>query len=326
MILADKIIELRKRAGMSQEELAEKLGVSRQSVSKWEGAQSTPDLNRVLQLSEIFGVSTDTLLKDTEEIPAAGSDVSQGASVETEPPLRRVSMEEANEFLEENRQRSMRTSLGVALCILSVVPMLLFEGFAPFEKSDEIIGLPLLFIIIAAAVGLFIISGMRMKPYEYLEKQGIDTEYGVSGMAVEKMNKYMSRHNTLLISGIMLLIVSFVPIILTDALFPMSEQINGAGLALFFALVALGVGMIVHTSIRMGGYKKLLEMGDFSREKKLNTQKGDPAVMIFWCIIIAIYLGWSFMTNDWHKTWIVFVIAAVLTPVVRMISSNISKR
>ncbi len=326
MILADKIIELRKRAGMSQEELAEKLGVSRQSVSKWEGAQSTPDLNRVLQLSEIFGVSTDTLLKDTEEIPAAGSDVSQGASVETEPPLRRVSMEEANEFLEENRQRSMRTSLGVALCILSVVPMLLFEGFAPFEKSDEIIGLPLLFIIIAAAVGLFIISGMRMKPYEYLEKQGIDTEYGVSGMAVEKMKKYMSRHNTLLISGIMLLIVSFVPIILTDALFPMSEQINGAGLALFFALVALGVGMIVHTSIRMGGYKKLLEMGDFSREKKFNTQKGDPAVMIFWCIIIAIYLGWSFMTNDWHKTWIVFVIAAVLTPVVRMISSNISKR
>ena len=326
MILADKIIELRKRAGMSQEELAEKLGVSRQSISKWEGAQSTPDLNRVLQLSEIFGVSTDTLLKDTEEIPAAGSDVSQGASVETEPPLRRVSMEEANEFLEENRQRSMRTSLGVALCILSVVPMLLFEGFAPFEKSDEIIGLPLLFIIIAAAVGLFIISGMRMKPYEYLEKQGIDTEYGVSGMAVEKMKKYMSRHNTLLISGIMLLIVSFVPIILTDALFPMSEQINGAGLALFFALVALGVGMIVHTSIRMGGYKKLLEMGDFSRDKKLNTQKGDPAVMIFWCIIIAIYLGWSFMTNDWHKTWIVFVIAAVLTPVVRMISSNISKR
>lgn len=45
MILANKIIELRKKAGLSQEELAEKLGVSRQSVSKWEMAQSTPDLN-----------------------------------------------------------------------------------------------------------------------------------------------------------------------------------------------------------------------------------------------------------------------------------------
>ena len=46
MILADKIIELRKKNGWSQEELAEMLGVSRQSVSKWEGAQSVPDMNR----------------------------------------------------------------------------------------------------------------------------------------------------------------------------------------------------------------------------------------------------------------------------------------
>ncbi|MDE5862688.1 MAG: helix-turn-helix domain-containing protein, partial [Ruminococcus sp.] len=59
MILADKIIELRKKAGMSQDELAEQMGVSRQSVSKWEGAQSIPDLNKILKMSEIFGVSTD---------------------------------------------------------------------------------------------------------------------------------------------------------------------------------------------------------------------------------------------------------------------------
>lgn len=64
MILADKIIEERKRIGLSQEELAEKLNVSRQSVSKWEGAQSIPDINRIIMLAEIFGVTTDYLLKD----------------------------------------------------------------------------------------------------------------------------------------------------------------------------------------------------------------------------------------------------------------------
>ena len=62
MILADKIIEERKKNGWSLEELAEKLDVSRQSVSKWEGAQSTPDLQKILKMSEIFGVSTDYLL------------------------------------------------------------------------------------------------------------------------------------------------------------------------------------------------------------------------------------------------------------------------
>ena len=67
MILADKIIAERKKNGWSQEELAEKLGVTRQSVSKWEGAQSVPDLQRILEMSKIFGVSTDYLLKDDME-------------------------------------------------------------------------------------------------------------------------------------------------------------------------------------------------------------------------------------------------------------------
>ena len=68
MILADKIIENRKKNGWSQEELADKLGVSRQSVSKWEGAQAVPDMKKILQLAELFNVSTDYLLRDDIEI------------------------------------------------------------------------------------------------------------------------------------------------------------------------------------------------------------------------------------------------------------------
>ena len=64
MILADKITEERKKNGWSQEELANQLGVSRQAVSKWESAGAIPDLQRILQMSELFGVSTDYLLKD----------------------------------------------------------------------------------------------------------------------------------------------------------------------------------------------------------------------------------------------------------------------
>ena len=64
MILADKITALRKKAGWSQEELAEQLGVTRQSVSKWEGAQSVPDMDKVVMMSRLFGVTTDFLLKD----------------------------------------------------------------------------------------------------------------------------------------------------------------------------------------------------------------------------------------------------------------------
>lgn len=67
MILADKIIEERKKNGWTQEDLAQKLGVSRQSVSKWESAGAIPDLKKIIQLADLFGVSTDYLLKDEVE-------------------------------------------------------------------------------------------------------------------------------------------------------------------------------------------------------------------------------------------------------------------
>lgn len=96
MILADKIINERKKCGWSQEELAEKLDVSRQSVSKWEGAQATPDIQKILKMAEVFGVSTDYLLRDELEPEDCVPDT---APTDTDGRLRRVSFEEAKEYI-----------------------------------------------------------------------------------------------------------------------------------------------------------------------------------------------------------------------------------
>lgn len=69
MNIADRIQFLRKQKGYSQEELADKVGVSRQAVSKWESEQSVPDLEKIIVMSELFEVTTDYLLKGIE--PAA---------------------------------------------------------------------------------------------------------------------------------------------------------------------------------------------------------------------------------------------------------------
>ncbi len=68
MNIADRILNLRKSKGISQEELADKMGVSRQSVSKWESEQSTPDVEKIILMSEFFEVTTDYLLKGIEPI------------------------------------------------------------------------------------------------------------------------------------------------------------------------------------------------------------------------------------------------------------------
>lgn len=66
MAISDRILELRKIKGISQEELAENIGVSRQAVSKWESEQSVPDLEKIISLSNYFNVTTDYLLKGIE--------------------------------------------------------------------------------------------------------------------------------------------------------------------------------------------------------------------------------------------------------------------
>ncbi|WP_303838080.1 helix-turn-helix domain-containing protein [Ruminococcus flavefaciens] len=320
MILADKIIELRKKSGMSQEELAEKLGVSRQSISKWEGAQSTPDLNRILQLSEIFSVSTDTLLKDTEELSAESASVQE--TVETEPPLRKVSMKEANSFLEKNEKHSIRTAIGVVLCILCVLPMILLETLG---DTGDVIGVALMFMLISAGVALFIISGQGMKPYEYLEKEGIDTEYGISGMVSDKKSKFAPKHTLSIVIGVVLFILSVIPFIVFETVLKDGNFSDVIGAAVFFTMIAIGVALIVRSSIIMGGYNKLLEEDSFTREKKSHSHRPSPAMTVYWCSVTALYLALSFLTNRWDITWLIWPIAGILTPVVLILFPNKEK-
>ena len=121
MILAEKISEGRKKNGWSQEELAEKLSVSRQSVSKWESGQSVPDLNRILEMARIFGVTTDYLLKD--EIEEA-ENVDGFKSTESSKKLRKVTTEEADEFLRIKTKTSPIIAYGVYLCVESEAPFI----------------------------------------------------------------------------------------------------------------------------------------------------------------------------------------------------------
>ncbi|WP_070000985.1 helix-turn-helix domain-containing protein [Cellulosilyticum sp. I15G10I2] len=67
MDLCERLLTLRKKAGLSQEELANKLGVSRQAISKWESGQSSPDINNIIHIGEIYNVSTDYILIEKKQ-------------------------------------------------------------------------------------------------------------------------------------------------------------------------------------------------------------------------------------------------------------------
>ena len=326
MIFADKLMDLRKKNGWSQEELAEKLNVSRQAVSKWESAQSVPDMSRIIQLSELFGVSTDYLLKDELE----QAEVSQ--ETVTDSLTRTVDMEEANRFLKTKEENSRRVALGVLLCILSPVALLLLGGAQATgllkwpENVAGGIGLVIMMLMIIPAVGLFVISNLRISRYEYLEKEPVETLYGVTGMVKDRKEKFQAVHSRYMMTGIMLCIASVIPLFICLFLCGENDFVRVAGIAALLLVSAFGVMLIVRASIIWGSFQMLLEEGDYSRENKESSQRIGMISGAYWCLVTAAYLAWSFIGDSWRISWIIWPIAGVAFGAVVAITRALRKQ
>ena len=325
MILADKIILLRKKSGWSQEDLAEKLNVSRQSISKWEGAQSVPGMDKILQLSEIFGVSTDYLLKDSIEL----EEYVEQESKSEESNVRYVSMEEANSYLDLTQNIAHKMALGVAMCIMSPAIIItlsnlyLFEQFSFSENQSQAIALTLFFITIASAVVIFISIGMKFKDFEYLKTEPIETEYGVSGMVKSKMKAYKETYSKYNIIGVTLCILSVLPVILSS--FADKDLTDGIGVIGTLFMVAVGVFMLVTVGTIWSSFNVLLQEGEYSVEGKAKSKVVGSIAGIYWLLTTALYLFISFYYGAWDKSWMIWPVAGVLFGAVAAITNLVVK-
>ena len=326
MIFADKLIQLRKKSGWSQEELAEQMGVTRQSVSKWEGAQSVPDLEKMIMLSRLFGVSTDYLLKDELE------DGESPGTAQELPRLRRVSMEEASDFLAVKAATARTIAQGVMLCILSPVCILVLGGmsetggFLLAENTAGGVGIIVLLCLVAAAVALFISSGSRTEAYKYLEEEIFETEYGVPGMVNERRERFRAEYTRSNIIGTGLCILSLVPLFAGIVVDENNEMLMVMAMAIMLVLVSLGVRLFVRVGIVWESFNKLLQEGDYTRHKKQRNSALAPVATVYWCVVTAAFLAYSLATRSWERSWIIWVVAGVLYPALTAICGMIIKK
>lgn len=317
MILADKIIEERKKNGWSQEELANKLGVSRQAVSKWESSGSIPDLQRILQMSELFGVTTDYLLKDEIEEERLNEYV--------ETKTIKVSMEEANQYLDMKSRGSRIVANATSLCILSPVPLIVL---GTMTEDHILIGfsLVLLLVLVAIAVYLFVNYGLHESHMQHLEKESFETEYGVSGMVRERREQYEPTFTRNIAIGVVLCILSVIPTIMAGVM-EEEDYMSGISVGLLLIIVSIGVNILIRAGMIKSSYDTLLQEGEYTIEEKHLKKKTDAFSGAYWCLMVAIYLGWSFWTNNWKFTWIIWPVAGVLyAAVLGMVKMTIEGR
>lgn len=311
MIFADKLINLRKKAGMSQEDLALKLGVSRQSVSKWEGAQSIPDISKIIELSQIFGVSTDYLLKDE-------LDVEDDSPIKENSDKKMISLEEVNDYLAINNKTKYYVAIGVVLCILSPITLLLLVMFSYLGFISDIlasaIGVITLLAIVTIAVILFVVSGFKLNKYEFINNQDFETQYGVTGYINEKKNNYYQTYMIMMVIGIILCVLCVIPLLVS--VFINDGEYAIAGVCALLLIVSIGVFLLIVASCQMSAYNKILQEGEYTKERKEANKSVSLVSSLYWMLVVAIYLTYSFISNDWHITWIVWPIAGILYPVI----------
>lgn len=307
MIFADKIILLRKKNGWSQEDLAAQIHVSRQVVAKWEGAQSVPSLDKILLLSQIFSVSTDYLLKDELE---------EAVFTEEEDAVRSVSLEEAHAYLNSRRPAAIRIAAATALCILSPAALIFlgaaweYQALPVSENGAAGIGLIILLAMVALAVGVFIWNDQKEKPWKFLDAGDFSLDYGAKGM-VEQQKEQFSRTALLYtILGTIFCILCPVPIF--AALFLGDTFASACMVDVLLLMVTVGVVFLILAGTVKDGMDRLLQQGDFTRENRRKNRILEPVSGIYWLSATAVYLAWSFLTNDWENTWIVWPVAGVL--------------
>ena len=318
MILADKIILLRKKHGLSQEELAEKMNVSRQSVSKWEGAQSIPELEKILLLSNLFGVTTDYLLKDEIESE-------EFSDVQNEQETKKINLEDANEYIEERKRSSFKIALATFLCIVSPITLIILGAASEIpslnisETFMGIVGITTMFAFILAAVPIFIYCDFKNEPFAFLDKNvPFNLGYGVYGMVRERQKRFQDKYRRWNIIATCICIFSAIPLI-TSA-FSENDMLIVCMLAAGMVIVGIGVGAFIIVGVQWASMEKILKEGDYSEDKKKEKGIRESIGFAYWGIVTTVFFVWGFLTDAWHPAWITFAAGGILFPAVMSIA------
>ena len=276
MSLSDNLRALRKQKGYSQEQLAERLNVSRQAVSKWESDNGYPEMESLIILSDLFECTIDDLLKNdlTQHNPTAKQAYDKHYSL----------IAKAYTF-------------GVVSILLGVCAYLFAEIYFSENTKSEFIGEIIFLFFVLIGVITFVYFGMKDSHSEI-------TDYYTDSQRSE----FNQTYSLSIATGVGVILFAVVLQILIENLY--NENLaNG----LFMVFVTIAVGIFVYFGTLKSKYDQvdLKVIKQEKRNKKVSIYCG-----IIMMIVTAIYLGCSFTTNAWHISWIVYPIGGIICGIV----------
>lgn len=299
MSFSENLQCLRKQKNITQEQLAEQLEVSRQSVSKWESGQSYPEMEKLLQICSMFHCNMDTLLQ---------GDISKTFS------------EDTFGYDRQKNQFSRWIAAGIGLILLGISIMMFLTGAGMNEEFAAIV----FFILLIISVMVFVVMGLQMERFR--QKHPVIEDFYTE----EEKDQACRKYTVWIAVGVGLILVGLLTALAGDtvmkemALSPeLAEQSDYFINAVFMLFIAAAVSILTYAGMQKEKYnvEKYNKEGNPSPErKKRNALKGKICACIM-MVATCIFLFWSFTTNRWDVTWVVYPIAGILCGITAIVLS-----
>ncbi len=278
----------RKKKDMTQEQLAEQLEVSRQTVSKWESGVSYPEMEKILQLCDLFSCSMDTLMRKN----AADSEVEDSEGYER--------------YMEKKRKN---TTIGVSLLIMSVAFQQLLTGFG----WQEAVANTIFMAIAIVAILVLVVAGMQEDVFR--KNHPVIAEF----YTPEEIARFDEKFPIRIATGIGMILVGVLLAMNADD-FPLWAGVKEEFYyGIFLFLVAIAVGIFVHTGLGEGKY-------DIAAYNKANCKavKKENEIIGIWCgciMIVAtiVFFVAGFVYNLWEICWVAFPVGGMICGIATLI-------
>ena len=292
MSLSENLQNLRKIKNMSQEELAEKLNVSRQAVSKWESGNGYPETEKIISICEIFDCSMDDLVKGK---------ISQDIK------------SDKNDYDLIMTKTSKGITIGVTLILIGVSIMLTILGFSNEGNEDRfaLIGVVAVLLGVVFALPLFIVNGTKIENFKKKNPMVANV------YSEEEMEKSQSKYTIITAIGVSIILIGVAVMMALSGFNVLGDNTFPVAILMYF--VTIGVSLLVYS----GKMKEKFNIEQYNKENTEEYKKEDEKVGkicgVIMIVATMIYLALGFILSMWNINWIVFPIGGMLCGIVSII-------
>lgn len=325
MSFSENLYFLRKRDKITQEELADRLGVTRQSVSKWETGEASPETDKLILICDLFGVSLDEIVRGDLTAEAVQENLREGAEEIADEESRQ-------EFIAKTNKFALWIALGIFFILLGVSVCLLLCGISAnlsgsAAKLTSIMGGVAVVLFVAVSVFLFIFSGME---YDRFRKEHPVMQRVYGDADCKAFTKKFATAMACLVSAILLdtvFLIVFTSFIDAEIITVSNEDAAYCFVtAVFMCLLSIIVGGLVyfgilHTKYEIAEYNR--QNGEDSDERSIKRKKWSDAICgTIMLVATGVFLLIGFVWNLWHPGWVVFPIGGILCAIVNTITGT----